>query len=198
MLPGCALLNDDRSDSNLKEADNMQSELRPRRRVPAAPGPNGRSPQEDRGRLGAPPTSPAKQDTWSARLPGRGEKLFTVFVLLLSTGAFMNLFGNDEPNLSIGAGSLFMQAIWSLIYLITFILLLRNCQGFVALVVRERLLIFLLTLAAVSVVWSDAPWITFRRSVALMGTTLFGVYFTFRFTLADQLKLLSHMLVCAA
>jgi exopolysaccharide production protein ExoQ len=125
--------------------------------------------------------------------PGKGERLFAILVLLLASGAFMNLIGNDESTLDKGIGSVIMQGIWSVIYLATLFLLQRRCKGFLGALREEKLLFILVALTTVSVCWSDEPAFTFRRSVALMGTTLFGIYFARRFCLADQIRILSRV-----
>jgi O-antigen ligase len=133
-----------------------------------------------------------------AARPTGGEQFFTGFALFLSTSAFMNLVGSDESTIDKGIGSTIMQAIWSLIYLATLFLVVGKCKGFLAIIRREKWLLLLVALTMVSVSWSDDPALTFRRSVALIGTTLFGIYFASRFSLVDQLKILSRVFVVAA
>lgn len=132
------------------------------------------------------------------RAPGGGERFFTIFVFLLASGAFTSLMGGEEGAAGSGFVSIIMQTIWSVIYLATLVLLRRGCKGFLGVVRRDKLLFFLVALTVVSVFWSDDPALTFRRSVALIGTTLFGVYFARRFSLSDQLKLLSRVFLVAA
>ncbi|MFZ0758848.1 MAG: O-antigen ligase family protein [Candidatus Sulfotelmatobacter sp.] len=105
----------------------------------------------------------------------------------------MNLLGSDEVAIESGIASILMEAVWLGIYVTTLFLLQRNCRGFLGVIRREKLLFLLVALTTVSVAWSEDPALTFRRSVALMGTTLFGVYFASRYNLADQLKLLSRV-----
>ncbi len=140
------------------------------------------------------PTRPRSQ---LVSAPGGGERFFTMFVFVLASGAFTNLMGGEE-----GAGkgvlSVIMQTIWSVVYLATLVLVQRSCKGFLAAVRRDKLLFLLVALTMVSALWSDDPALTFRRSVAVMGTTLFGFYFARRFSLADQLRLLSRVFVFAA
>ncbi|NJR74101.1 MAG: O-antigen ligase family protein [Scytonema sp. CRU_2_7] len=62
----------------------------------------------------------------------------------------------------------------------------------------EPLLMLLLAIALVSVLWSFAPMVTLRRSVALVGTTFFGVYLATRYSLKEQLQLLAWTLGIAA
>ncbi|MGA8489259.1 MAG: O-antigen ligase family protein [Terriglobales bacterium] len=133
------------------------------------------------------------------RAPGGGERFFTVFVLLLSTTAFTNLMGSEDSAPGTGALAFIMQSLWSAIYLTAWVLMQRGCpKGFLGVVRRDKLLFLLVALTMVSVSWSDDPAFTFRRSVALMGTTLFGVYFARRYSLSDQLRLLSHVFLSAA
>jgi exopolysaccharide production protein ExoQ len=128
---------------------------------------------------------------------GGGERFFTVFVFLLASGAFTSLLGGED---AVGKGivGFLMQTIWSLIYLSTLVLLQKNCKGFLRVIRRDRLLFLLVALTMISAFWSDDPALTFRRSVALMGTTLFGVYFARRFSLADQLRLLGRVFAVGA
>jgi exopolysaccharide production protein ExoQ len=125
--------------------------------------------------------------------PSIVEKAFTVSVLLLSTGAFMNLFLARENLFDPGAGLPGMQWVWSLIYIVTLFLLVRHCNGFIQVLLKERWIVLLVILALVSVAWSSVPWITLRRGVALAATCLFGVYLAMRYSFREQLKLLAVM-----
>lgn len=49
----------------------------------------------------------------------------------------------------------------------------------------------LLLLTSISFLWSDVPAATERGSISLLETTLFGLYFAARFTLKEQMKILS-------
>jgi exopolysaccharide production protein ExoQ len=129
--------------------------------------------------------------------PGGGERFFTIFVILLASGAFTNLMGGEDAAPGKGVVGFIMQTIWSVIYLATLILFQRGCKGFLVAVRRDKLLFLLVALTMFSVLWSDDPALTFRRSVALIGTTLFGVYFARRFSLSDQLRLLSRVFLVA-
>jgi O-antigen ligase len=119
------------------------------------------------------------------------EKTFTILVLTLMTGAFLNLaLPNPEEQ---AKGILGWQVVWSLIYVITFILLLSRCKAFIRAFFQPRLLILLLSLTLISTFWSEAPATTFRRSVALFCTTFFGLYFATRYDRREQLKLLANV-----
>lgn len=132
-----------------------------------------------------------------ATAPAGGERFFAAFVFLLASSAFTSLLGGDD---AVGKGivGVLMQSIWSLIYLATLVLLQTRCKGFLSVIRRDKLLFLLVGLTTASAFWSDDPALTIRRSLALIGTTLFGVYFARRFSLADQLRLLGRVFAIGA
>lgn len=118
------------------------------------------------------------------------ERLFVVFVLLFSADAFSSLWTVPGQTQS-ASGMLIMQILWSLVYLVTLFLFFHHCQKPLRTLFSEMPLIALCGLVMVSVFWSQAPGLTFRRSIALILTLLFGVYFASRFSLREQLRLLA-------
>jgi exopolysaccharide production protein ExoQ len=56
-------------------------------------------------------------------------------------------------------------------------------------------LFVLVTYASCSAAWSQDPDLTFRRSIILFATTLFGIYFGSRFELKEQIDLLAVTLL---
>jgi exopolysaccharide production protein ExoQ len=124
--------------------------------------------------------------------PGAGEKCFAFVLFLLSSGAFVSL--TVKPGEPPGATeSLVGKVISSTIYVIIFLLLRRNCKGFLRTIWQERFLSILLALAVCSTLWSDDPVVTFRRSLALSATSMFGLYFSMRYDLRQQVRLLASM-----
>lgn len=131
------------------------------------------------------------------RQPSLAERSFVVLVLLLSTGAFLNLRGRQnaaDPD----AGSFGMQALWSIIYLLTLVLLLKYSNRFWARLKTELWLTLIVALALCSTIWSGMPMLTLRRGIALVTTTLFGVYLADRYTLRQQLRLFAGAFAIAA
>lgn len=130
------------------------------------------------------------------------EKGFAVLVLLLFTGALIPLILYQEggtitaPDASQGDAK--AQVIWFVIYLVTFLLLAARWRYVVRVAARDKLLWILVGIALASVLWSDAPEITLRRSVALIGTTAFGVYLATRYKVGDQQRLVAWALAIAA
>lgn len=123
------------------------------------------------------------------------EKGFAVFGLLLSTAPLIPLLqsaggSNPEP----AEGYALMQALWFGMYLVEIFLLLLRWKRFLYTAIRDKPVLLLVGLALLSVVWSVSPLVTIRRSVAVLGTTLFGVYLASRYTLKEQLHLLAWAL----
>jgi|GEM_PF-158660 len=123
------------------------------------------------------------------------ENVFSVIVLFLSTGAVIPLLQTtNNMVLNPLRGDIFMQSVWLGIYVITFLLLLKRSPQVLSMVFSEKLLWLLVGLAIVSVVWSVTPIITMRRSLALLGTTLLGIYLAARYTRRELLRILAWML----
>jgi exopolysaccharide production protein ExoQ len=125
------------------------------------------------------------------RLSSTLVKAFAVLVLFLSTGALIPLLTDTED---LAQGNPVNQALWLGVYGITSLLIVMRWRRFVQVAARDKLLLLLVGLALVSVLWSVAPAITLRRDVALLGTTLFGIYFGMRYEPKEQLWLLAWAL----
>jgi O-antigen ligase len=123
---------------------------------------------------------------------GTFEKAFVVFGLLLSTGAFMNLaVSSSGGNIDDAAGTPALQVLWAVVDITIFVLLMRRRKEFWNALRNEPWLIALIVLAFCSVVWSDSPALTIRRSVAFMSTILFGTYLGLRYPVSQQLRLIA-------
>jgi O-antigen ligase len=120
------------------------------------------------------------------------EKGFVVLALLLFSDAFISLFRRQEGFvLDVTEGDPVMQVFLFGVYVVTLCLILLRWKSVMQLVLKEKLLILLVAIALVSVLWSVAPIVTLRRSVALVMTTLFGVYLATRYSFKQQLQLLA-------
>jgi len=128
------------------------------------------------------------------------EKGFAVLVLLLTAGALINslLYQESEFGSYTIEGDPSIQAMWLAIYGVTLLLLVLRWKHFIGVATSNKLLLLLLGIALISVLWSAVPEVTLRRSVALAGTTLFGVYLAARFSLSEQLRLVAWALGIAA
>jgi len=86
------------------------------------------------------------------------------------------------------------QAVFLLVYAITACLVMVWRKRFTSVVTRDTLLWLLIGIALLSVLWSAAPEVTLRRGIALIGTTLLGVYVAMRYGQREQLQLLAWAL----
>lgn len=119
------------------------------------------------------------------------ETAFTVFSLMLYTGGPLTVIvkGGASDGISQGDTAL-IQLVFILIYIITFFLLAIRWKKSLYVIANNRNIIILILLATLSLLWSVYPSITFTRIVALIGTTLFGIYLSVRY---NSLK--KHLLI---
>ncbi len=83
-------------------------------------------------------------------------------------------------------------AIKLLIGLISFFLLIFGKRFFFHELKYRNLLVWLITILVLcSTAWSGAPDITLRRSILLLGATIFGTYFSCRFSFKQQITFLA-------
>lgn len=121
------------------------------------------------------------------------EKTFTILALLLFTGAVLPVLRLQGGGFS-EAGDPTVQALAFGVYVVAAVLLVARWKRLIRVTVHAQLLWFLIGTCLISVLWSSAPDLTTRRGVALVGTTLFGVYFGTRFSMEEQLRLLGWTL----
>jgi exopolysaccharide production protein ExoQ len=123
--------------------------------------------------------------------PGKVEKGLAIFLLLLSTGAFLNLFlKHGKLSFESKGGLPFMQVIWAVLYLCVLFFLIKETRGFWGLLLRSWPFLLLLAICLLSIIWSDAKGLTARRSLALVATTVTGFYLAIRYSFKEQLRLL--------
>lgn len=90
---------------------------------------------------------------------------------------------------AVDAGNPLYYTINTLIYIIAAGLVVKRPRALWRALTADLLLTSLLGLALVSMMWSDAPSVVFRRWVALTGTTVFAVYLHLRYSVEDQLRI---------
>ena len=123
------------------------------------------------------------------------ERLVAMVVLVYACGALwlpLGLGGDvrmGSPGASLGdttglAAQMGFQGVTALICLL-------HAKKVVNSIIRTPWLMALVLLAVCSTVWSQDPELTLRRSLILVGTTLFGLYFGSRFELKEQIQILA-------
>ena len=129
--------------------------------------------------------------------PALSEQLFVICALLLFMGAFLNL-GTAVDLSEVDEGMLGMQILWAVVYVLTLFVFGKSSRDLLQKLTNERWLVLLVSAAVLSALWSDDPSLTLRHSFALVGTTLFGLYFADRYPLKQQLRFLTSSFLIAA
>ncbi|MBD2197359.1 MULTISPECIES: O-antigen ligase family protein [Calothrix] len=129
------------------------------------------------------------------------EKIFTIVCLLFYSGGPLTLIlsggasegDSDEAPTDTGL----IQLVFMVIYLITCILLLLRWKKAISILSKVKFTWLIIFLSALSIFWSAAPQVTIVRTVALFGTSLFGMYLASRYTLKEQMELINWMFCVA-
>ena len=131
--------------------------------------------------------------------PTRGEKLFTMWALFYSTGAFWRVLqGHADLESGNWKGALVTNLLWIFVYLAAIFLLRRRCDVPRNLWKNSLPMLLPIPVAVLSLAWSDDPFLTFLRCGALIGTTLLGLYIALRYTIREVLVLTAGALGIAA
>jgi O-antigen ligase len=82
-------------------------------------------------------------------------------------------------------------------YALVFILVGSRWKQIAYWLTKDPILVALVSLAAISVLWSSVPDITVADTRSLLRTTLFGAYFGTRFSFNQQLRMVAYALLIA-
>jgi exopolysaccharide production protein ExoQ len=129
---------------------------------------------------------------------GKFEKRFIIFALWFATVPLIPLLRQSGNGPELGEGDVWIRNIWYGIYVVVLFWAFVRKNRIIYVMIQDPLLLFLIGLTLLSVLWSTSPTITLRRSVALVCTTLLGVYLATRFKLKEQLHLLAWAFIIAA
>ncbi|HEX4642916.1 MAG TPA: hypothetical protein VH161_05590, partial [Candidatus Acidoferrales bacterium] len=122
----------------------------------------------------------------------RFERYFAVAMLLYLSGSFVGFFFPDsEFSMLRPASNKLLLAMELAFYAMNFALIAVRWNRFVRGLIAGKWVLAISFLAVASTAWSNDPSITARRSLVLMGTTLFGVYFGSNFDLGEQVGILA-------
>lgn len=127
----------------------------------------------------------------------RLEQGYVIVTLLLFAQAFFPFFQAGQMD-SVADGNALLQTIWKIIYGIAAVLIFVHRKRVMAVLARDKLSLVLLLMIVLSALWSAAPEITVRRSVAFVGTNLFAIYLASRFTLREQFQMVAWVLLSGA
>ncbi|MEO1374463.1 MAG: O-antigen ligase [Cyanobacteria bacterium J06635_10] len=124
------------------------------------------------------------------------EEAFTVVSLLLYSGGPLTVILSNGANEGDDSGETNTSLILVLFffnYLVTFFLLILRWKKVMQVMKKEKIILLLVGIAVLSFVWSSLPKKTLTRGIAIIGTTLFGIYIASRYTIKQQLQLLGWM-----
>ena len=123
----------------------------------------------------------------------RFERYFAVAMLFYLSGSILGfLFPDSEFSMLRPESNNYLLAIELSFYAITFALIALRWNRFVQGMLAGKWALAVSALAVVSTIWSNDPSITARRSLVLMGTTLFGIYFGSNFDPGEQVRILAR------
>lgn len=122
------------------------------------------------------------------------ETVFTILAITHYTADLVVLIGSGGA--SEGDGSNYPTnlpmntALYLLSYLGAIFFLILRWKKTVYFISKDIIVITIIGIAVASIVWSDNPSTTIRTSVALIGTTLFGIYLGSRYSVKEQVRIL--------
>jgi exopolysaccharide production protein ExoQ len=96
-----------------------------------------------------------------------------------------------EADGPVTASSPGLLLVYITVYCITALLTITRWRQLLPYLRQGALILLLLSLAALSALWSATPGTTLARTVALGGSTLFALYWVLAFTVGQQLRLLA-------
>ncbi len=124
------------------------------------------------------------------------EEAFTVVSLLLYSGGPLTVIlsgGASEGDDSGETNTSLILVLFFFNYLVTFFLLILRWKKVFQVMKKEKIILLLVGIAVFSFVWSSQPKKTLTRGIAIIGTSLFGLYLASRYTIKEQLQLLGWM-----
>jgi len=114
---------------------------------------------------------------------------------LLFVGALNPLLITHSNFEALYEGNAKFQIISGLIYIISASLLLMNAQPIPDFMKSNIWLLIFVLYVLISSIWSEIPGVSIRRSIALLGTTIFSVYLAARFQPKELYRLLAFVLM---
>src|SRR6266581_519786 len=120
------------------------------------------------------------------------ENGFVILSFLFFSNAFIPLLqGAEEGSVVLKGSDPVSFVLQNGIYLVTSFLLFRMKSQAFRFASKERLIWLLLAIALISPMWSELPFVTLRKGMVVCATTLFGLYLGARYSIGEQLRLLS-------
>lgn len=125
------------------------------------------------------------------RMRQAAEYMYCVVVIILFSGAFIDLLREGSGTYSPIAGDRVQQLTFLMLYIGAFFFSLFHLRAILTTILHSKVLWLLILIAVASILWSAWPMLTVRRSIALLGTTYVGLYFGVRYSFRRQLEILA-------
>lgn len=125
------------------------------------------------------------------------EQILTFTCLMLYSGTPLDPFLTDGFTVKEGDRTIF-RLLYTLTYIVSLSLIALRWKKVAYVFSKDKFIWALMGVCVLSSFWSSDPDTTVRRVIALLGTTIFGLYLASRYTLKEQLKLCAYMLVISA
>jgi O-antigen ligase len=119
------------------------------------------------------------------------EKIFVIAMLFYATGAILPFFFETDGVPTPNEPNPVLFAVQFGFYAIAFWFIAIHWRTVLDGALRVKWILCLSLIAVCSTAWSQDPELTARRSIVLVATTAFGIYFGSRFTVPQQLRLLA-------
>src|SRR5580658_8668118 len=110
------------------------------------------------------------------------EKAFAIAMLFYLTGAVFPFIAGDQDRYVRLEGNLFGFGLQLIFYTGTLWFIANHWKTVIRGAKSVKWILVLLLIAIASTAWSQTPLFTLRRSIVLVATTAFGIYFGSRFT----------------
>lgn len=147
-----------------------------------------------------PPRQEVLEGAFSAAFRA-AETTFAVVALFLMSHAVVLLVLEGSGSDAVGGayeGNYVLRTMFASIHAASLGLVAVRWRAALAAISRRPSLLALIALAMASTAWSAAPDVTLRRSLALLGTTAFGVFLASRFTPRELLRVLGAAMALLA
>jgi exopolysaccharide production protein ExoQ len=121
------------------------------------------------------------------------EQLFTILSLFIFSGGVLVLVlsGGQQEYEDVSYDSSLIRIAFFSIYTITFLLLVLRWEKTLDTLKQDSWIFLLVTIAVLSIIWSFEKSNTLKDTFTLVGSSLFGLYLASRYTLKEQLQLMS-------
>lgn len=126
------------------------------------------------------------------------EKIFVVLALLFIFKTIRGLIGGEHNLMQdrTSGSPLFQMIALGFYGTSALVLAWRSPAWLPRLLAKSWPLFMLVALTFVSALWADYPWVTARRSLALILTMVFAIYVVARFSIDDFVDVLAIAMIC--